>query len=649
MKRLVVYALAILLGVALGCVPTTPAMAASVVINPDTPIVTVRADENGLPVADIMVCASFDQSVSFIEALVSFTDNVRGYAQDGPAGGRTKHWCGLYTGVGPLPPGAVVHMTVDWSANNGNGLSEGHATNGTSFTVPGQPPTPKKTPEQIADLGHASNAMWIAGAIIFIGGAVITVATGGAAAIVLGLISGGACAWLAAHISDLAIDPPDADYQVTVVPHNPDLAALTSSLTLDGAAATAFSALRAHWEAEAGLAEAMVAALYKSEGAAAAGDSQWESTQTLAAAGFAKQLAVDLDAEPALRAAMATAIGSVGGPITQDAIDKQKVAWSTEKLTARQLELVSLGEPKSSAPGELQMFATNMDSSALTQPNALAAFGSTSAVPGTVNAAEAAAAAALRDWADTITAHPVGPVTGDTPSPTPSVTSPQPEGPTFTPVMIPADSVLKDGGFETTPITDHSFITLEPTDAAKLGPGWVIDSGSVDLIGALWGSPAAEGTQFIDLNGNGKVGPAHVHIDVPTRAGHTYRVSFYLAANTLEDPTKTLTASFGDGHKDFITSSTGHSDTDLGWGPQQFTGTAACKSSTRLSFTSTTEGSRGPLLDAITVTDLGDTGGCGGGGVPLWLIIGIVLVLVVVAAAVTMLIVRRKRAVPSAP
>jgi hypothetical protein len=289
----------------------------------------VRSEDSGAALDDVSSCASFDQPVSFIEALVTLSSpsgRIPDIVLDGPDGGKVTFWCGIYIGLGPLPPGDVT-ATIRWSANNGNGFSEGHATAYGGFTVPGTPPTLKKTPEQKADLGHASNAMKVACAVIAIGGVIIAIASAGvgtpAVAAVMTLLGAGACAWMAASLSDMAIDPPDADYKVTVVPHNPDLAALTSSLKLDGATATAFNALRAHWEAEAGLSEAMVAALYKSEGAAAAGDSQWESTQTLAAAGFAKQLAADLNAEPALRAAVATAIGSAGGPITKDAIDKE--------------------------------------------------------------------------------------------------------------------------------------------------------------------------------------------------------------------------------------------------------------------------------------------------------------------------------------
>ncbi len=662
MKRSIVYVLTLLLAAIGGVVVAAPAYAA-VGISPNALFPSVHASDTGQPVVDITVCASFDQPVEFIEALVSFSDGTPGVAIDSPPGTRTQHWCGTYANIGPLKPGPVA-VTVNWGANNGNGLSEGHAESSGTFVVPGPPPRPKKTAALAADLGHASNAMWIAGAIIAIGGAavaiaaaVLGIATGGALLVAaLGLLGGGACAWMAAALSDLSIDPPDSDYKVTVVPQNPDLASLTASLSLTPTEAAAFDKLRDQWTAEAGLALAMVTALYKAEGAAAANDTQWEQTQTLAVAGFAKQLSADLGTEQPLRAAVVNAINAGGSGITPALVDQAKTKWNSG-LSAEQTKWLTLGDPKSTTANELHGVAVSADSAALTQASPLAAFTDPASVAGSMASAESSVASTLSDWSALLTAHPTGavPDSGPVPAPSgvpsvaPSPTAPAPAAsPTPGPVTISPASALTDGGFESSPLVNLGYITLLPKDSAKLGPGWVIDSGSVDLVGPLWGSPAAEGLQFIDLNGNATPNQATIHVDVPTKSGHAYQVTFQLAGNVLETPIKTMRATFGGQSQDFTFDTKGHTSANLGWTGEKLGGpVCASSSSTRLTFASTMTGERGPLLDGVAVTDMGT---CDPGGIAWWLI-----VLIVVAALALLagggwflLAARRKRtAVPA--
>lgn len=653
MKRRLVYVLVLLLAALVAPLPAASAYAAGVVVSGVTVNGYVRADSSGAPVVDIVVCASFDQPVVFIEALVE-TSGTLGADIEGPeGGGRTTRWCGIAPGLGPLKPGTTVTMTANIGAHNGNGLSEGHGSGSGSFTVPGAPPVPKKTPEQVADLGHASNALWKLGAFLAVGGILLALSGGTLAPAFIGILSGGFCAYYAADLSDMSIDPPDSNYQVTVVPHNPDITALIAPYSMPASISDPFGKLQTLWENEAGLADATVAALYKAEGAAQAHDAHWEQTQTLAAAGFAKQLATDLGTEPAMRAAVATALGPAnsGPPVTEDNVNTARTTWANTGLTAQQTALLSLGKANSPIPNELHAIVEGTDASDLTQTAGLQAFAQTAA-----DNADADAAAALTSWSATLTANPTGavpdsgqpsgapsgaPSAAPTPTPTPTPTA----TPTLTPgpVKIPAASILKDGGFESTPLGDNAFETLKPADSAKLGPGWVIDSGSIDLVGP-GAAVSAEGTQFIDLNGNAGTGPGAIHVDLKTVAGHTYQVSFQLAANpNSSPPLKTLTASFGDTSKNFTFNVANHTNSALGWTNEQFNA-AICASSGRLSLKSTMlNTTAGANVDAVAVVDLGDQGGCGGGGLPLWLIIGIVLLVLAIIAVGVILYSRRSR------
>src|SRR5690242_15149296 len=100
--------------------PAQPASAASVIITPQSATGFVHADNSGAAVVDITVCASFDQPVRFIEAIVQFSGNMLGIAIDGPHSGAVTQWCGTVTDLAAGSPGNVV-MDVGWRANNGNG------------------------------------------------------------------------------------------------------------------------------------------------------------------------------------------------------------------------------------------------------------------------------------------------------------------------------------------------------------------------------------------------------------------------------------------------------------------------------------------------------------------------------------------------
>lgn len=654
------------------------ASAASVVITPTSATGFVHAADDGSALVDVTVCASFDQPVRFIEALVQFSGPILGVAILGPSGGAVTNWCGTVADLNAGPPGTRV-IDVSWSAHNGNGLSLGHAHSTGSFTVPGAPPTPKKTPQQAASLGHASNAMWKAAAIIAVGGIVVGLSGGTLAPVVLGLLGSGLAAYIAADLSDLSIDPPDPNYMVPVVPHNLPLPRYVAGGGISAAAAAALNALHAVQEDETGQADAMVAALYKAEGAAAVNDVAWERTQTLAAADFARQLAIDLQAEGPLRRTARSELEAGGFPlftVTEAQAVAQQDAWDSPGLTPSQKDALTLGGARPGMDDRLHALVRSSSPTIFVQQNILdlLAPAPAAAVNG-IEAANAEAAAALLTWSDALKLNPVGPsppspaiIAGIQPNEGPAAggttvmifgsnlldttqvnfgtnpalsgscsesqctvvsppgsgtvdvtaigpggTSAVTEAGRFSyvtgvpgPIHLPAGTLITSGGFD--PPGSESVQSFESlvgaAGAAKLGGDWEILAGSVDLVGPS-SAQAAEGVQFVDLNGNDVAGPGTISQVIATLPGHRYRLSFQLAGNPNGDPiVKSLTASIGTTTQNFTFDTTGHTNTNLGWVDKNVDA-LICSSTVRVTLTTTTTGQRGPNIDAVSMVDLG--------------------------------------------
>lgn len=215
-------------------------------------------------------------------------------------------------------------------------------------------------------------------------------------------------------------------------------------------------------------------------------------------------------------------------------------------------------------------------------------------------AAVAAPGATSGSFAAAPTGTPAAPTGSATPAPAP-----------------PAGSLVATGGFEPPDVDEVSgYDTYTSVDHPHVG-GWTITAGSVDLIGAGW-EDAIEGKQYVDLNGNDGDGTAATLTQtLATTEGHRYRLQFSLAGNPHGDPpVKNLDVQLADTRKSF-TVEAGTGD-QLDWRTEQFEADA-CSSSSALTFTSRTEGQRGPLIDAVTVVDVGDARSCGAfGAVPLW-------------------------------
>ena len=167
---------------------------------------------------------------------------------------------------------------------------------------------------------------------------------------------------------------------------------------------------------------------------------------------------------------------------------------------------------------------------------------------------------------------------------------------------------FQNGSFEESPYSSvPTFITLAGgnTDIT----GWTVLPGTIDYVGGTW--EAQSGTRSIDLNGQNLGGIAQTF---DTVIGDKYRVAFYLAGNPAGPPTiKTLNVDATGGTVQSYTFDTTHSTypTGMGWpltpATYEFTASSVL---TTLSFVSASDSSpikwAGPVLDNVSVTDLGD-------------------------------------------
>jgi hypothetical protein len=160
-------------------------------------------------------------------------------------------------------------------------------------------------------------------------------------------------------------------------------------------------------------------------------------------------------------------------------------------------------------------------------------------------------------------------------------------------------------------------------------------AGCLDLVSD--GPTALDGVQFIDLNGNCGISGT-IEQTAQTIKGHRYEVTVALAGNAYGDPAvKTVRVSCGTAAQEFSFDTTGHRPDDLGWANHTFVVTAD-STATVLRFTSLTTGIRGPLLDHVSIVDLGGAD-AGHGLLLLWILLGL---LVLIAAIVVVVVLRRR-------
>jgi choice-of-anchor C domain-containing protein len=129
--------------------------------------------------------------------------------------------------------------------------------------------------------------------------------------------------------------------------------------------------------------------------------------------------------------------------------------------------------------------------------------------------------------------------------------------------------------------------------------GWVIESGEIDQRNT-W--EAASGRYSIDLNGKE---PGSIYQDLPTSKGQNYTLSFALAGSPLSGTSpliKKLKVFWGETLVDTPTFDTsGHAANSMGWTNYKYN-LLAVNYTTRLRFTSLTNGNQGATLDNVTVT-----------------------------------------------
>lgn len=233
------------------------------------------------------------------------------------------------------------------------------------------------------------------------------------------------------------------------------------------------------------------------------------------------------------------------------------------------------------------------------------------------------------------------------------------------PVTLPSGTAIKDGGFEppATRAVPSGYVVAEPPDNSQLlGSNWTIQKGAIDIVGPdVAGQIPAEGNQFVDLNGNADdPSPATISQHMSTTPGHRYQLNFRLAANPngspQDPPLKTMTATLGKATKDFSIHVSEDPNAALEWAPKSLA-TTPCTGSVDLDFTSTTQGFRGPMVDAVSVVDLGpdpaepctahtpppphttpppQQGGSGGGSSEhsVWYLLGALLLITMIAGGV---------------
>jgi hypothetical protein len=166
--------------------------------------------------------------------------------------------------------------------------------------------------------------------------------------------------------------------------------------------------------------------------------------------------------------------------------------------------------------------------------------------------------------------------------------------PPFVPYIPPTTNVAAVGwhsSFEGT-------VQSEPGAGSIIGEGWLINSGSVDVLTAgpsAWGSTAFEGTNYIDINGNNQ---GTISTNVPTVAGQAYQLSFAYSRNPDQAGADTVQLLAAGNPLLNLTVDTNNSWVNLGWATTSILFTATSPS-TQIKFASQTAGMYGVLLDCI--------------------------------------------------
>jgi choice-of-anchor C domain-containing protein len=164
-----------------------------------------------------------------------------------------------------------------------------------------------------------------------------------------------------------------------------------------------------------------------------------------------------------------------------------------------------------------------------------------------------------------------------------------------------AATSLHNGSFEHGHYEGPStWQTLFPDDTNL--NGWTVTQDSIDWVNSYW--QAAKGTKSIDLNGNR---PGGIRQTFSTIANGTYVVTFSLSGNpeSGRPAHKTMTIDVGGAATAYAYDTSVHGNTfsHMKYITESYSFAALPNTdSTTLTFTSTTPGDAGPVLDDIVVT-----------------------------------------------
>src|SRR3954451_444084 len=174
-----------------------------------------------------------------------------------------------------------------------------------------------------------------------------------------------------------------------------------------------------------------------------------------------------------------------------------------------------------------------------------------------------------------------------------------------------AATVFQNGSFEQGTFNGPTFgLDLDRVYAGSTDmTPWVVTTGSVDWINTYW--QAAEGTKSVDLDGDEGT-PGAISQTFDTTVNSTYVVTFAMSGNPDAGPTtKTINVSAGGVTTPFTydtaTNSTTRSAMNYVQKGFSFVGQANTSSST-ITFTSTTLGGYGAVIDNVVITETLATG-----------------------------------------
>ena len=166
-------------------------------------------------------------------------------------------------------------------------------------------------------------------------------------------------------------------------------------------------------------------------------------------------------------------------------------------------------------------------------------------------------------------------------------------------------NLVTNGSFESPVVSGTAFFAAPSTGLT----GWNLTAGSIDLDNSqVW--QAAAGSQSVDLSGYAD-SPGTISQNVPTTSGEKYLLQFAMSGNPFCGvETVQLTASWGGSAVASPTYDTSQispsprpvSNMDYTWHLYVVSG-AASAASTPLQFSSLTDSSCGPVLDAVSVTN----------------------------------------------